>query len=395
MTSRDELAALAKSGTEFGQRTAGQLAVSRWGADASDAVKDSLAQVTGLMSWVFFGQRRDNRPEAIFWHNFRVGEDIYQRNAADPQRHLKTFIAVAHDICEDSRKFRPNNQVQPEDVAKLWRGPEADKRLIIDVLHLKTDAAGLEGDARRAKQHERVGESAAGTHGRAGQIYAEIMAADKTDNIRSDYEDMLAGRIKFATREKGLEYTFKKIADAQIVQQLPVPAEAKSEFRTLYEGVMQRVILDRLIPTEGAAVPGGDERLHLQMQRAQQAALKPTLKANEALYQKLAAQNKIRSMRSDLDKLRSGRYKFKTRVYGLEYAFAQTADALTVRAAPINDRYKKGVDCVYDKIMTELLYAGSITPTLIAPQNGQEKRVPVKSRRPARAARLSALTRYR
>lgn len=366
----------------------------RWSAGGTDATAESLGKVTGLMSWVFFGQTRDNRPEAIFWHNFRVGEDIYQRNAGDPMRHLKTFIAVAHDICEDSPKFRPNDPVKPEDVAKLWNGPEAEKKLIIDVLQLKTDAAGLEGDARRAKQHERVGEAATGQHGLAGKIYAEIMAADKTDNMRSDYEDMQAGRIKFATREKGLEYTFKKIADAQIVQQLPVPAEAKHEFRQLYEGVMGRVLLDRLIPVAGAAVKGEDERLHTQLQRALKATFDRVPRAKEALYQQLTAQNKIRAMRSDLGKLRGGRYKFKNRTYGLEYAFAKTVEALTVRAAPIDDKYKKSVDCVYDKIMTELLYAGSITPTLIAPQT-EDKRLPVKSRRPARAARLSALTRYR
>lgn len=368
MTTRDELAALARGGAELGQRTAGALAVARWGADASEEERASLYAVTALTSWVFFGQKRDNRPEPIFWHNFRVGEDIYQGNAGDPLRHLKTFIAVAHDVCEDSRKLRPDNPVTPEGVARLWRGSETEKQLITDVLRLKTDAVGLEGDARRARQHERVREAAAGKHGLAGKIYAEVMAADKTDNIRADLEDMRENRISFPNRTKGLEYLFKKAADAQIVCELPVPAAAKQQFQEAYEGVVSHAIVNRLVPAQNKLEQARDERLAHKLTLAQKASLERPDEDGKAGDFHLFAGRKTRSLLSELRQLKRRKLKFSTRVGGLEFAFIRTAEALTVRAAPVRANAKERHTKAYKDVMRELLYAGSITPTVIEPK---------------------------
>lgn len=365
MTTRDELAALAKGGAELGQRTAGALAVTRWGADASEETRDSLYAVTALTSWVFFGRKRDNRPELIFWHNFRVAEDVYQGNAGDPLRHLKTFIAVAHDACEDSRKYRPEQPVMPEDVAKLWHGSAADKQLITDVLRLKTDAVGLEGDARRARQHERVVEVAHGKHGLAGQIYAEIMAADKTDNIRADLEDMRDNRISFANRAKGLEYLFKKAADAQIVSELPVTAAVKAQFQELYEGVVSHAIVKRLVPAGGKFEECRDERLAEKLTRAQSLTTQQPRSEREIENFHHFVGRKTRTMLGDLGRLKKRRLKFSSRTKGLEYAFIRTAEALTVQASPIAEAAKSRYARVYKDVMRELLYAGSITPTVI------------------------------
>lgn len=382
MTTRDELAALAKGGAELGQRTAGALAVARWGSDASEDTRAALYAVTALTSWVFFGHKRDNRPEPIFWHNFRVGEDVYQENAGNPLRHLKTFIAVAHDVCEDSRKLRPDNPVTPEGVARLWRGSEAEKQLIIDVLHLKTDAVGLEGDARRARQHERVREAAAGKHGLAGKIYAEVMAADKTDNIRADLEDMRDNRISFTNRAKGLEYLFKKAADAQIVSELPVPPTAKQHFQEAYEAVVSHAIINRLVPAKGKLEETRESRLARKLAAAQAAAqdANPPAKVRDN-FQSFAGR-KTRQLQHDLGRLKGRKLKFVSRSKGLEYAFMRTAEALTVRTAPVQSAMKERHAKVYKDVMRELLYAGSITPTVIevrtpapppmrAPRNGR------------------------
>lgn len=365
MSTRDELAALAKSGGEMGQRTAGALAVARWGTDASEDTRTSLYAVTALTSWVFFNAKRDNRPEAIFWHNFRVGEDVYQSNAGDPHRHLKTFIAVAHDVCEDSRKFRPDNIITPEGVARLWRGSEAEKQLIIDVLYLKTDAVGLEGDARRARQHERVIEAAAGKHGAAGKIYAEIMAADKTDNIRADLEDMQQNRISFPNRAKGLEYLFKKAADAQIVSELPVTTAVKQEFQRVYESVISHAVINRLIPTNGVFEESRDNRLANKLSRAQKSAQLPEPTEKDIHTFDNFAARKTRKLRHDLARLKSRKLKFGSRTKGLEYAFIRTAEALTIRTAPIAPAAQSQHAGTYKDVMRELLYAGSITPTVI------------------------------
>ncbi|MBP7253152.1 MAG: hypothetical protein KBA75_06690 [Alphaproteobacteria bacterium] len=365
MTTRDELAALAKSGAELGQRTAGALAVARWGAGASEDARASLYAVTALTSWVFFGAKRDNRPEPIFWHNFRVGEDVNQSNAGNPLRHLKTFIAVAHDVCEDSRKLRPDNPVTPEGVARLWRGSEAEKQLIIDVLYLKTDAVGLEGDARRARQHERVVEVAAGKHSQAGKIYAEIMAADKTDNIRADLEDMQQNRISFASRAKGLEYLFKKAADAQIVSELPVTASVKEEFQSLYESVISHAIIHRLIPANGKFEESRDNRLAEKLTRAQAASKRQPPSEKDAYNFNNFTGRKTRKLASELTRLKGRKLKFTSRTKGLEYAFIRTAEALTVHASPVDPVAKSRHAKAYKDVMRELLYAGSITPTII------------------------------
>ena len=382
MTTRDELAALARGGAELGQRTAGALAVARWGADASEEERASLYAVTALTSWVFFGQKRDNRPEPIFWHNFRVGEDIYQGNAGAPHRHLKTFIAVAHDVCEDSRKFRPDNIVTPEDVAKLWRGTDTEKQLITAVLYLKTDAVGLEGDARRARQHERVIEAAKGKHGLAGAIYAEIMAEDKTDNIRSDLEDMQQNRISFTSRAKGLEYLFKKAADAQIVCALPVAVAVKEHFQELYESVVGHAVINRLVPANGKFEERRDTRLAEKLKQAQVASERRPPSEKDVYNFYNFTGRKTRKLSDELSRLKRHKLKFANRTKGLEYAFIRTAEALTVRVAPVKALAKARHAKAYKDVMRELLYAGSITPTIIevrtpppppmrAPRNGR------------------------
>lgn len=365
MTTRDELAALAKGGAEVAPHTASALAVARWGADASPDVRASLGDVAALTSNVFLFKKRDNRPEPIFWHNFRVGEDVYQSNAGSPLRHIKTFIAMAHDVCEDSRKFRPDNPVTPEGVAKLWRGTEAEKQLITAVLHLKTDAVGLEGDARRARQHERVIEAATGKHGIAGQIYAETMAADKTDNIRADLEDMRENRISFPNRAKGLEYLFKKAADAQIVCELPVDKSVKETFQNLYEAVVAHVIVNHLIPAKGIFETNRDRQLAEKLARAQKAADEPSANTGETEKLFHFAQRRTRKLLNDLGRIQTRKMKFPTRTKGLEYAFTRTAEALTVRVAPLDQGIKTRHAKAYKNVMRELLYAGSITPTVI------------------------------
>lgn len=377
-----------------GQATAAHIARERWGHAASESERQSL--IAGLVTVrnELGHQTRTNRPEeSVFWHNFRVADAVNQNNADQPQRALKTFIAVGHDLCEDTRKnLQP---VQPEAYARLWQGTSGERDLIVDVLKLKTDAAGLEGDARRAAQLQRVTEARAGKHGEAGRIYVELMAADKGDNLASDVRDLAEQRLTFKNRHDGLEYVFKKIADDQIVAALPVDQSIRQTFRQTYEKFMQAVVLNGFLPQAGAAVAGNDERMSQHMRRALVTGHSTRPNPVEVRHLTNYAQGRAISMASDLEKLESGRAKFHSRDAGLEYAFIVAAQTLTVRAAPVSEEIKQVVNERHDRIMTHLLYAGSILPSLVAGVEDDSTKPPVVSSRPNRAARLSSLTRLR
>lgn len=380
----------------LGQRGTANLAVQRWGSGVSDSdAIQSTAAVLVLTRNTFASSYRDNRPtESIFWHNFRVADAVYQNNAPAPPRLrlMKTFMAAAHDLCEDSRKLTPQTPIMPAHIAALWKGPAHEKQLIVDVLTLKTDAAGLEGDARRAAQHQRVSEVRNGNHGEAGKIYVELMAADKKDNLTSDLTDMQAGRLHFATRSQGLEFVFKKIADAQIVKALPVDAAVKKDFQDTYETMMAWLIVHKIVPTTNEIIPQSDQRHREQLVRAQLSGTNPA-NAKDTQFYTQGVNQKLYVLNLDYKRLHTGTVKFKTRTHGLEYAFAHTADALTVRAAPVAAPLKAKFNTVYDDIMTELLYAGSIRPTMVANENTAAQHIH-KNRRPSRAGRLTALTHH-
>lgn len=381
-----------------GQHTAAHIARERWGVHAaSENERQSL--VAGLVTVrnELGHQTRTNRPEeSVFWHNFRVADAVNLHNVNDPQRALKTFIAVGHDLCEDTRKsLKP---VQPQDYARLWQGTGGERDLIVDVLKLKTDAAGLEGDARRAAQLQRVTEVRAGKHGEAGRIYVELMAADKGDNLASDVRDLAEQRLTFKTRREGLEYVFKKVADDQIVAALPIELSIRQTFRQTYEKFMQAILLNGFLPQAGAAVPGNDERLSQQMRRALIASHSTHPAPNEMRHLGNYAHGRAITMESELKKLESDSVKFHSRDAGLEYAFIVAAQTLTVRAAPVSNEIKQIVDVRHDRIMTHLLYAGSILPSLVASTGSDDDsgiKPPSVSSRPNRAARLTSLSRLR
>jgi hypothetical protein len=394
MTSHHEMAAL--FGGLLGQRGTANLAMQRWGSGVSDSdAVQSTAAVLVLARNTFADSYRNNRPkESIFWHNFRVADAVHQNNAhVEPRlRLMKTFMAAAHDLCEDSRKLTPQTPIMPAHIAALWKGSAQEKQLIVDVLTLKTDAAGLEGDARRAAQHQRVSEVRSGQHGEAGKIYVELMAADKKDNLTADLTDMQAGRLHFATRSQGLEFVFKKIADAQIVKALPVDAAVKKDFQDTYETMMARLIVHKIVPTTNEIISQSDARHREQLVRAHLSGTNP-FNAKDAQFYVQSTNQKLHVLNQDYKRLHTGTVKFKTRAHGLEYAFAHTADALTVRAAPVAEPLRTKFNTIYDGIMTELLYAGSIKPTMVAHENTTVPYV-YKNRRPSRAGRLTALTHH-
>lgn len=379
-----------------GQRTAAHIARERWGVHAADE-NERQSLIAGMVTVrnELGHQNRTNRPEeSVFWHNFRVADAVNMNNVGNPMRALKTFIAVGHDLCEDTRKSP--KPVQPQDYARLWQGTDGERDLVVDVLKLKTDAAGLEGDARRAAQLQRVMEARAGKHGEAGRIYVELMAADKGDNLASDVRDLAEQRLTFKTRREGLEYVFKKIADDQIVAALPVDQSIRQTFRQTYQNFMQAVILHGLLPQAGAAVPGNDERLSQQLRRGLIAGHSTHPVPSEVRHLSNYAQGRTLSMASDLGKLESGKVKFGSRDAGLEYAFIIAAQTLTVRAAPVPEELKQVATNRHDRIMTHLLYAGSILPSLLASDGDTGGgKPPVVSSRPNRAARLTSLSRLR
>jgi hypothetical protein len=367
MTSHHEMAAL--FGGLLGQRGTANLAMQRWGSGVSDSdAVQSTAAVLVLARNTFADSYRNNRPkESIFWHNFRVADAVHQNNAhVEPRlRLMKTFMAAAHDLCEDSRKLTPQTPIMPAHIAALWKGSAQEKQLIVDVLTLKTDAAGLEGDARRAAQHQRVSEVRSGQHGEAGKIYVELMAADKKDNLT---------------------------ADAQIVKALPVDAAVKKDFQDTYETMMARLIVHKIVPTTNEIISQSDARHREQLVRAHLSGTNP-FNAKDAQFYVQSTNQKLHVLNQDYKRLHTGTVKFKTRAHGLEYAFAHTADALTVRAAPVAEPLRTKFNTIYDGIMTELLYAGSIKPTMVAHENTTVPYV-YKNRRPSRAGRLTALTHH-
>lgn len=383
-----------------GQHTTAHIARERWGVHAlSENERQSLIAGMVTVRNELGLQVRTNRPEeSVFWHNFRVADAVNLNNVNHPQRALKTFIAVGHDLCEDTRKSP--KPVQPQDYAALWHGTDGERQLIVDVLKLKTDAAGLEGDARRAAQLQRVTEARAGKHGEAGRIYVELMAADKGDNLASDVRDLAEQRLTFKTRREGLEYVFKKIADDQIVAALPIDQSIRQNFRKTYENFMQAILLNGFLPQEGAVVAGNDERMSQHMRRALITGHSTQPSPSEVRHLTNYAQGRALSMASDLGKLEGNKVKFNNRDAGLEYAFIVAAQTLTVRAAPVPEELKQTVNHRHDRIMTHLLYAGSILPSLVAAvegdgSSGSGTKPPAVSSRPNRAARLTSLSRLR
>ncbi len=315
--------------------------------------------------------RKKRSEESIFWHNFRVTLDVYQRSGGDL---LKTFIASQHDIPEDSRKTK--HPYSPAECASLWNGTTDSKKLIADVLVLKTDEEGLDGDVRRARQHQTVVKAAAGDYSKAGFIFAEVMFADKKDNLLADLEDAQAGRLHFNTREKALEFLFKKISDAQIVTELPIDEHLKRDFHQNYEALLRHVVLGHLVPFTHEV--NRDDTLGMQASlRNMQlddfhyaAQLRYVMSSDSKKTRAYAldfAQHLQEYIATDVDRIKRKRIRFNTRFDALDYAFVVTAKVLTVNSAPLTATVKQSVQGYYDQLMSHLLYAGDVLPTVLEP----------------------------
>jgi len=299
--------------------------------------------------------RKKRSEESIFWHNFRVTLDVYQRSGGDL---LKTFIASQHDVPEDSRETK--HPYSPAQCASLWNGSTDSKKLIADVLKLKTDEEGLDGDVRRARQHQHVVKAAAGGYGKAGFIFAEVMFADKKDNLLADREDAQAGRLHFKTSEKALEFVFKKISDAQIVEELPIDQCLQDDFRANYEALMRHVIKGRYFPIPLRHNPFAPKPVKPRLLLMRYLPL-----TGRQLHHDFAmdiVRVILPALEENIDIIRQGHVDFPTRSHALAFSFVVAAQIVLLNAAPVPDQVKQDIRKPYNALMRELLYAGNIIP---------------------------------
>ena len=358
--------------------------LARWrrGVDDPQAM-DSLKRLTGLITDVFAGHYRKYQPaESLVWHNMEVADDAFTYNlrpgVSSRQRAISTFIALAHDVCEDSRKFTPDKPVMPGAVARLWSGTQDERTFIVKVLELKTDAAGLENDARRAAQHQRVMEAREGKHGPAGKTYAEIMAFDKTRNQMSDARDVESGALRFPSRAKGLETVFKKLADYQIVTALPIDPALRQRFYDAHNSFLTATITRQLIPAHNEVTQLRDIEQAQLLNRALAASKGKSVPSMTVQRYDREAGTLKSYMNMDLQQLQEG-HRFDSRMEALDYTYRLAARLLTMRKSPATPDLKIAVTKTGNALITQLLYAGSITPTVLAAADEETAEKPWRS----------------
>jgi hypothetical protein len=418
---------------------AARLAHTTFGGDCiqpkdRDALDSVINATCNLVEW--FGQdfRKIRNTESVFWHNFLVGRDVYDYWSQDPPRLrlLKTFVALNHDVLEDKQHLGYTQETLAEHWCQYNNSPQIrrEREWIAKALALKTDPEIADDetnpnykDARRAEQHRRAAVACQELRPEAHDAYAVTLYFDKLHNLRSDCRDWEDGLLKFETRDKFLEWNFKKLSDLEVVSalQLNVPAvSGRPKIRFCQESYQEHFfdLLGKLI--ENNAIPAkndnpkdyynlSDQKVHDDFAAAKQ-LLRPRKRTEDpAPFGEILTREGWIAHGKWAHNLvsfqQNGKKFFATNLYdarilALEYAFKATAKLLVIQKAQLDSGLQNAAKTTYHEMMIHLLYAGSLRDSIavVGQPNLGNKPFPQsvyehpKRREPAHRNESSALT---